>query len=69
MVGQKWSESVANALVLGWGIFIFILKGYHLGFCKKHFAATWTQIIGNVERIGEMMKMVYRIYQFAGTRY
>jgi hypothetical protein len=28
--------------------YCFNFKGYHIGFCKKRFATTWVQIIGNV---------------------
>jgi hypothetical protein len=53
--------------VLGrWGSFL-ILKGKHLGFCKKRFATTLAHIIGNVEKIGGELKMVYSAYQFAKT--
>jgi len=36
------------ALLLGSWLFLFHLKGYHLGFCKKRFAATWAESICNV---------------------
>jgi hypothetical protein len=39
---------------------LLILEGLHLGFSKRHFAATWAQIIGNAgQQIGEALKMVF----------
>jgi hypothetical protein len=36
---------MASASVLGLDLFTFILKGHHLGFCKKRFTATWVKLL------------------------
>jgi hypothetical protein len=46
--------------VLGRWTFFFNFKGHHLGFCKKHFAATWAQIIGNVRKNCEALQIVMK---------
>ncbi len=53
-------------------IIFLILKGHHLVFCIKRFAAT--QPLEHIllvmwKRIGEALKMVYSAYQFAETWY
>jgi hypothetical protein len=47
-VGRNWYQTTGIALVLGRWAFFLILKGHHLEFRKKVFAATLAQIIGNV---------------------
>ncbi len=46
-----WAQTGVNLQVLleRW-TFFFTLKGQHLGFCRKRFAATWAQIIGNFRK-------------------
>jgi hypothetical protein len=39
-VGQNWYQSTGIAVVLGRWTFFLILKGHHLEFHKKRFAAT-----------------------------
>ncbi len=44
-VGRNCYQSTGIALVLGRWTFFLTLKGHHLGFYKKHFAASWVQFI------------------------
>jgi hypothetical protein len=48
---------MASDLVLWWWNFFSILKGNHLGFCKKTFCATRGQII----RISEALQVVCEV--------
>ncbi len=50
----RWVESGVNRWVMlhywGAGHYSLTLKGHHLVFCIKRFAATCAQIIGNVRK-------------------
>jgi hypothetical protein len=47
--------------MLGHWTFFLILKGHHIGFYKKLFAATSAQIIGNVRKNYEALQIVYEV--------
>jgi hypothetical protein len=61
----RWVEIFINRQLLfySWGAehSFLILKGHHLGFYIKPFAATWAQIIGNVRKNCEALQIVYEV--------
>jgi hypothetical protein len=55
--------------MLGHWTLFFSLKGASSWILQKRFAAAWAQIIGNVGKIGEALKMVCNANQIDETWY